>query len=51
MCALAAQVAIGPCASEAMVVAARLHDVVEDTPVSLDEIACLFGEEVAGLVS
>jgi len=32
------------------VVAAILHDVVEDTEVTLDDILELFGEEVAGLV-
>ncbi len=34
----------------AMICAAYLHDVVEDTPVSLEEIENRFGKEVAGLV-
>jgi (p)ppGpp synthase/HD superfamily hydrolase len=33
-----------------MVAAALMHDVVEDTPVSIDEIRAAFGEEVAMLV-
>lgn len=36
--------------TEAMVAAAWLHDVVEDTPVTLDEIRREFGEKVASLV-
>lgn len=36
---------------EVMVAAAWLHDVVEDTPVTIEEIAEEFGTEVAGLVS
>ena len=36
--------------SEAMICAAYLHDVVEDTPVSREEIEQHFGKEVAGLV-
>lgn len=32
------------------VVAALLHDVVEDTPVTLDQVRNLFGEDVAALV-
>ena len=32
------------------VAAALLHDVVEDTPVTLDEIVKLFGQEIAGLI-
>ncbi len=35
---------------EAMVIAALLHDVVEDTDIALEEIAALFGEDVAHLV-
>lgn len=34
-----------------MIYAAYLHDVVEDTPVSLEEIEKRFGKEVAQLVS
>ncbi|MBN2194716.1 MAG: bifunctional (p)ppGpp synthetase/guanosine-3',5'-bis(diphosphate) 3'-pyrophosphohydrolase [Polyangiaceae bacterium] len=34
----------------ASICAALLHDTVEDTPVTLDELARDFGEEVAGLV-
>ena len=37
--------------SEAMVAAALLHDVVEDTPVTIEQIAAEFGEEVAELVA
>lgn len=36
--------------SEAMLAAAYLHDVVEDTPVTIEEIDAAFGGEVAGLV-
>lgn len=36
--------------SEAMLAAAWLHDVVEDTPVTIEEIHAEFGEEVAELV-
>ena len=35
----------------AMICAAWLHDVVEDTPVTLDEIRSEFGDEIAELVS
>lgn len=35
----------------ATIAAAWLHDVVEDTPVSLEEITERFGDDVAGLVS
>lgn len=37
------------CAEE-VVVAALLHDTVEDTPVTLDEVRATFGERVAALV-
>ena len=47
---VAARVAIHPCATETMVIAAWLHDVVEDTGVELTEISDLFGAEVAALV-
>jgi (p)ppGpp synthase/HD superfamily hydrolase len=36
--------------TSAMIAAAYLHDVVEDTPVTIDEIRGAFGEEVAELV-
>jgi (p)ppGpp synthase/HD superfamily hydrolase len=36
---------------ETLVIAAVLHDVVEDTPVTLPEILARFGPEVAGLVA
>lgn len=36
--------------TEAMVAAALLHDVVEDTPVAIEEIEAEFGHEVAELV-
>jgi GTP diphosphokinase / guanosine-3',5'-bis(diphosphate) 3'-diphosphatase len=35
---------------EAMVIAALLHDVVEDTEINIDEISNLFGPDVAHLV-
>ena len=34
-----------------MIVAAILHDVVEDTPVTIETVRGVFGENVAGLVS
>jgi len=36
--------------SEAMICAAWLHDVVEDTPCTLDEVERVFGSEVSSLV-
>lgn len=36
--------------SEEMVMAALLHDVVEDTPITIEEIKETFGEKVASLV-
>lgn len=36
--------------SEEMICAAWLHDVVEDTPYTIDEIKDEFGEEISGLV-
>lgn len=36
---------------EAMICAAWLHDVVEDTPVTIEEIQAEFGEDVAQLVA
>ena len=44
---LIAQMGIG----EEAVIAALLHDCVEDTPVTLDDIANKFGDEIALLVS
>jgi GTP pyrophosphokinase len=44
---LIAQIDIG----EEAVIAALLHDCVEDTPVKLDDIAAKFGDEIALLVS
>lgn len=35
---------------DAMIAAALLHDVVEDTPVTIEDIRTLFGEDVAALV-
>ena len=35
---------------EAMLVASALHDVVEDTPTTIEEVADRFGEQVADLV-
>jgi guanosine-3',5'-bis(diphosphate) 3'-pyrophosphohydrolase len=40
----------GQVTDEALLVAAVLHDTVEDTPTSFDEIAALFGSTVADLV-
>ena len=40
-----------PQATEAMVKAAILHDVVEDTEISLQEIENIFGNDIANLVS
>ncbi len=37
--------------TEEMLAAAWLHDVVEDTPVTLDEVRYLFGQGIADLVS
>lgn len=38
-------------AEQEVIAAAVLHDVVEDTPVTLDEIAAQFGQRVAALVA
>jgi len=35
---------------ESMVIAALLHDVVEDTPTTIEEVSTLFGKDVAHLV-
>ena len=48
---VAGRVAAHPQATEAMVAAAFLHDVVEDTPHTLDEVSAEFGTEVARLVA
>lgn len=48
---VAGRVAAHPAATEVMVAAAFLHDVVEDTPHTLDEIVAEFGPEVARLVA
>lgn len=48
--AVAECVAKVPGATPEMVAAAYLHDVVEDTHVSIEEISTLFGEKVAGYV-
>jgi (p)ppGpp synthase/HD superfamily hydrolase len=47
---IAAIVASVPGATPEMIQAALLHDVVEDTPVTLEEIRGEFGEDVARLV-
>jgi len=47
---VAGRVAVHPRATEAMVTAAFLHDVVEDTPHTLDDVSAEFGPEVARLV-
>jgi (p)ppGpp synthase/HD superfamily hydrolase len=48
---VAAMVAALPGATEAMVAAAHLHDVVEDTGVTMETVRDEFGPEVANLVS
>lgn len=48
---VAGRVAARPQATEVMVAAAFLHDVVEDTPHTLDEILAEFGPDVARLVA
>lgn len=47
---VATAVALHNPTDEAAVCAAWLHDVVEDTPVTLEDITELFGEEIAELV-
>ena len=47
---VAGRVAAHPRATEAMVAAAFLHDVVEDTPHTSDEVSTHFGPDVARLV-
>lgn len=48
---VAARVAKSPAATEAVVIAAILHDTVEDTETSLDTLRERFGPEVADLVA
>ena len=48
---VAGRMAAHPDATEVMVAAAFLHDVVEDTPHTLDEIVAEFGPDVARLVA
>ena len=48
---VAGRAAVHPQATEIMVAAAFLHDVVEDTPHTLDEVVAEFGPDVARLVS
>ena len=47
---VAERVSRSPLASEEVVIAALLHDIVEDTDGTAAEIAALFGERVAALV-
>lgn len=47
---VASIVATVPDATEEMIAAAWLHDVVEDTEVTLDQVHLLFGADVAKLV-
>ena len=47
---VAARVARSPQADEVLILAALLHDIVEDTRGTAAEIAALFGEDVAALV-
>ena len=48
---VAARLARSPHATESMVIAAILHDTVEDTDHNIEEIAARFGAEVAGYVA
>lgn len=48
---LVASIVASIASNEAMVIAALLHDIVEDTEVSIEEIEQKFGEDVAHLVS
>jgi (p)ppGpp synthase/HD superfamily hydrolase len=48
---VAARLARSPSASEAMIIAALLHDTVEDTDRTIDEIEVRFGSEVARYVA
>jgi (p)ppGpp synthase/HD superfamily hydrolase len=48
---VASRLARSPNATEAMILAAVLHDTVEDTDTTLEEIEQLFGPAVAGLVA
>lgn len=48
---VAARLARSPQATEAMIVAAILHDAVEDTDMTIEEIETEFGAEVAGYVA
>ncbi|MCE9548454.1 MAG: HD domain-containing protein [Planctomycetia bacterium] len=47
---VAARVTVSPIANEVTVSAAWLHDVVEDTEVTLDTISGTFGAKIANLV-
>lgn len=47
---VAARVARSPDASEVLVIGALLHDVIEDTDGTADDISALFGPAVAALV-
>ena len=48
---VAARLARSPHATDAMVIAAILHDTVEDTDHTIEEIEARFGAEVAGYVA
>jgi (p)ppGpp synthase/HD superfamily hydrolase len=47
---VAAQASILPGATEALVAAAWLHDTVEDTDLTLEDVRESFGEEIASIV-
>lgn len=49
-CAVAQKLRPLACATEVMLAAAWLHDVVEDTTATLEDVESAFGAEVAGLV-
>ena len=48
---LVASIVVSITNDESMAIAALLHDVVEDTPIGIDEIEKLFGKDVAHLVA
>ncbi len=47
---LVASIVVSITNDEAMAIAALLHDIVEDTDISIEEVSQLFGEDVAHLV-
>ena len=49
-CIAVAEILAEMCAPPSVVAAGLLHDIVEDTPVTLEDITRDFGEEIAKLV-